>query len=437
MKALKDTRILGMPLAFYLVLTVATLFISIRGNLLDNMIGAIACSLLIGTGLGVIGDKIPIWNQWLGGGILFANLAASAITTFKVLPESTIQTLDNFNNGTGFLEMFVVFLILGSILSVDRDLLMKSFLGYIPTILGAIAGAFILGAGIAFVLGKSPIDAVLSIALPIMGGGNGAGALPMSKVYGEVTGKDPSAWYAASFATLMLGNIVAVLYAAILNKLGKKYPQLTGNGQLMNLKDNGAQKAKPVTCNPDISHYAAAIALATFCYIFADYYAAHISIINNWLHLGFKVHKFAFMIILAALLNVTNCVPMEIRAANKQLQGFFVKYLSFPLLFMVGLGTNLNDYLQILSIANLIIILFVVLGACLGAALIGRLFHYYPIEAMITAGLCMANAGGSGDVQVLGTADRMELMPYAQISSRIGGAVILLIASFLFSTFFA
>ena len=38
MKALKDTRILGMPLAFYLVLTVATLFISIRGNLLDNMI---------------------------------------------------------------------------------------------------------------------------------------------------------------------------------------------------------------------------------------------------------------------------------------------------------------------------------------------------------------------------------------------------------------
>lgn len=68
MKALKDTRILGMPLAFYLVLTAATLFISIRGNLLDNMIGAVACSLLIGTGLGVIGDKIPIWNQWLGGG---------------------------------------------------------------------------------------------------------------------------------------------------------------------------------------------------------------------------------------------------------------------------------------------------------------------------------------------------------------------------------
>lgn len=127
MKALKDTRILGMPFIFYIILTAATVFISMRGSLLDNMIGAIACSMLIGTGLGVIGDKIPIWNQWLGGGILFANLAASAITTFKILPESTIKTLENFNNGTGFLEMFVVFLILGSILSVDRDLLMRLY----------------------------------------------------------------------------------------------------------------------------------------------------------------------------------------------------------------------------------------------------------------------------------------------------------------------
>lgn len=434
MSHFKNSKVLGMPLPFYIILTAATLFISIRGSLLNNMIGALACSLLIGTGLGLIGDKIPIWNQWLGGGILFANLAASAITTFKILPESTIETMEIFNNGTGFLELFVVMLILGSILSVDRNMLMKSFLGYIPTILGGIAGAFLLAAGVAFLLGKSPIDSLLSTAMPIMGGGNGAGALPMSKVYGEVTGKDPSAWYAASFATLMLGNIVAVLFAAILNKLGQKYPQYTGNGQLMRTASATEQK-ETVVCSPDISHYAAAIALAVFCYVFADYYAAHLSIINNWLHLGFKVHKFAFMIILAAALNIANCVPVEIRVSAKHLQNFFVKYLSFPLLFMVGLGTNLNDYLKVLSISNFIIIIAVVLGACIGTALVGSLFHFYPIEAMITAGLCMANAGGSGDVQVLGTANRMELMPYAQISSRIGGAIILLIASFMFSTF--
>ena len=43
------------------------------------------------------------------------------------------------------------------------------------------------------------------------------------------------------------------------------------------------------------------------------------------------------------------------------------------------------------------------------------------------------NRGGSGDLQVLGACKRMQLMCYAQISSRIGGAIILTIGSIVFS----
>ena len=40
---------------------------------------------------------------------------------------------------------------------------------------------------------------------------------------------------------------------------------------------------------------------------------------------------------------------------------------------------------------------------------------------------------GTGDVAVMSAADRMELMPFSQISSRLGGAIILPIGSLLLS----
>lgn len=64
----------------------------------------------------------------------------------------------------------------------------------------------------------------------------------------------------------------------------------------------------------------------------------------------------------------------------------------------------------------------------------GHLVGFFFVDSAVTAGLCMANRGGSGDLAVLGAADRMDLISYAQLSSRLGGGIILVIGSILFGT---
>lgn len=432
MTKLKETKILGMPLWMYIILLAVVWIIAINDAIPGDMVGALCFATVVGTFLGFIGDRIPIWKDWLGGGMLFTSLVAGGFSTYHILPDALIESLNTFNGSTGFLNLYILVLVTGSVLSVNRKLLVRSFGGYIPCILCAIAGAFLLAGLAGFVVGMNPLDAIMTYALPIMGGGNGAGAIPMSKIWGEVTGQDSQSWYASAFAILSLGNLVAVLCAAILRKVGQKYPRFSGNGEVMQMQGKAIEEEKEV--KPTVGDYAAGLALGLFCFVFSGFYSSRLSIINH-ADLGFSIHQFAFMIIMVALLNVSGIVPPQVRAGTKGMQQFFVKYMSLPLMITVGIGTNLKDYVQVLNPRSIVVIIAVVLGAAIGSWLIAPVFKFYRIETVVTSALCMANGGGAGDIQVLGAAGRMELMSYAQISSRIGGAIMLIIASFMFSTF--
>ena len=111
---------------------------------------------------------------------------------------------------------------------------------------------------------------------------------------------------------------------------------------------------------------------------------------------------------------------------------------NFTIALLVGIGiayTDLGAVISAFSLTYLLLVVTTIVGAMLGTAIVGRLLGFYMIEGVITAGLCMANMGGTGDIAVLSASGRMELLPFSQISSRIGGAFMLILTSLIINLF--
>ena len=144
------------------------------------------------------------------------------------------------------------------------------------------------------------------------------------------------------------------------------------------------------------------------------------------------MHYYAITIVLVAVLKIANVFSDEHCEAVKQWFEFLVKTCIPAILFTIGLVVvDLKMVIAAMTWQYWALCIVTVVGAIIGAGLFGRLVGFYPIESSITAGLCMANMGGSGDIATLAAAKRMALLPFATISSRLGGALILVLASLM------
>lgn len=386
---------------------------------------------------GEIGDRIPIWDEFIGGGTILVFVLAAVFGTYKLVPENFMKAVNIFYNKqpVNFLEMFIPALIVGSVLTVDRKTLIKSISGYIPLIIIGVVGASIGGIVVGFIFGKTPIDVMMNYVLPIMGGGTGAGAIPMSEIWSSKTGRPASEWFAFAISILSIANIIAILSGALLKKLGEVKQNLTGNGELIIDNSKEAIKDKEVELKPELIDTVAAFILTGVLFMVAHILGELWAAFAKSHHIDFELHRLVFLILLTMFLNIANLVPDKIKAGAKRMQTLFSKHTIWILMAAVGFTTDVQEIINAVTISNLLIALAIVLGAVGFIMLIARKMKFYPIEAAITAGLCMANRGGAGDVAVLGAADRMDLMSFAQISSRIGGAMMLVIGSVLFGLF--
>lgn len=386
---------------------------------------------------GEIGDRIPFWNDFIGGGTILVFFMAAVFGTYKLVPENFMSAVDIFygDQPVNFLEMFIPALIVGSVLTVDRKTLIKSISGYIPLIIIGVVGASIGGIVVGFIFGKSPIDVIMNYVLPIMGGGTGAGAVPMSQMWASQTGRPASEWFGFAISILSIANVFAIICGALLKKLGEVKSSLTGNGKLLIDNSKEAVKDKEVDVKSELTDTTAAFILTGVLFMVAHILGELWAAFAKSHNIKFELHRLVFLILLTIFLNIANVVPDKIKAGAKRMQTFFSKHTIWILMAAVGFTTDVKEIIKAAAPSNVLIALAIVLSAVGLIMLVARKMKFYPVEAAITAGLCMANRGGAGDVAVLGAADRMDLMSFAQISSRIGGAVMLVLGSVLFGLF--
>lgn len=426
----KILRLGGLPwwqaLAVVLI-SMACIYLGVQSSSLSGTL----CSAF---GLGVIlyelGERLPIWNNYIGGGLLMAFFGTALLKFFNIIPEKTLENINRVISGddVNLLEVYIIFLIAGSVLALDKDILLKSFVGYIPAILGGLAVAALFGVLVGLAVGVDPQTTIMKYVLPIMGGGNGAGAVPLSNIYETVTGDAAANFYGFAIIILTIGNIFAIIGSALLNTLGEKFPFLTGDKKtLVRGGEHLAREDKKVVCT--MQDELGAVVLTLGCYgvgrLMSKVILPKIA--------GASIHAYAYMIIFVVILAASGIIPESVRAGAKRMQNFMGTVMG--MVIMVGMGTDFDiaELFSVMTPGNVAMALAIVLGAVIGSGAVGYLVGFYPVDTALTAGLCMANRGGSGDLACLGAAKRMELMAYAQLSSRLGGAIVLIIASFVFS----
>jgi len=453
-KEKKPFQLFNLPLPIFLIITAVTILATYLGVLPVNMTGCFLFMIVLGTILGWIGDHTPIIKDFLGGGAIVCIFGSALLVYFGILPAAKtvdgatvynmslplgnldlVGGITKFFKGDGaFLDWYIAALITGSILGMNRKLLVKAAARYFPAIFGGLILAFGLCMGIAAIMGYPVINALLLIALPIMGGGMGAGATPLSKIFESSSSMSAAEALSVMTPAVAIGNAVSIVLAGILVKVIKG--KMNGNGSLMKA---GSIDPKELEISPEMKAKRDNVSLTNLgigLLTSGAFFAWGFILAGAWkaLGTGITIHAYAWMIITVAICKITNIIPERIEIACYQWFQFIMKNMTNMLLVGIGICyLEISTVISSFSVTYLILCAATCIGAFVGAAVIGRVVGFYPFESGVTAGLCMSNMGGTGDVAVLSAANRMELMPFAQISSRLGGAVILLLASLMLS----
>jgi malate:Na+ symporter len=411
-----DLRIGIIPIPIYVILCALLAGLTYTGDIKGEISVMIAVLVIGGFTCAEIGKRLPVLRN-IGAAAIFATFIPSALAYYKLLPPQIEKSVVEFTKYTNFLYLFIACIIVGSILGMDRQVLVKGFLKiFVPLAAGSVA-AGIVGTLVGTLLGLGTYHTFFFIVVPIMAGGIGEGAIPLSVGYSEILNQPQGDVFAQVLPPVMLGSLTAILLSGTLNFVGKRYPHLTGEGHLQpgehdDMDQSGESVVDEKGAPVDVSTVAAAGLAAITLYL-----------LGVMCHRLFGLPAPVAMLFLAVLAKLTSAVSPHLEKGGLVVYKFFSTAVTYPLLFAIGVSTTPWDKLMAaFNFPNVITIFCTVATLMATGAFVGRLLGMYPIESAII-NACHSGQGGTGDVAILTAANRMQLMPFAQIATRIGGAV--------------
>jgi malate:Na+ symporter len=409
---LMEIRIGIIPLPVYLLLVGLIIAFLVTGKVPSEISVSIAILAVCGFTCAEIGKRLPVLKN-IGAAAIMATFIPSALVFYNLLPLPLVKHVTDFTKQSNFLYLFIASIIVGSILGMDRQVLIKGFLKiFIPLAAGTVA-AGIVGTAVGTLLGLGAYHTFFFVVVPIMAGGVGEGAIPLSIGYSEILHQPQGDLFAQVLPPVMLGSLTAILLAGTLNFVGKRFPHLTGEGRLQpGEHDDMDVKQEEITGHVDVSHIAAAGVTAISLYL-----------------VGLMAHRlFGFpapvaMLFIAVLVKLTQAVSPQLQEGAYVVYKFFSTAVTYPLLFAIGVAmTPWDKLMAAFHFANIVTIVSTVVTLMATGWIVGRKMKMYPIESAIV-NACHSGQGGTGDVAILTAANRMQLMPFAQIATRIGGAI--------------
>ena len=374
-----------------------------------------------------VGAHIPVLKS-LGGKVLVVTFLPAFLVYKNWLPTSTVKVVSSFMSNNNFLMFFITLLVVGSIASMNRVTLVKATSRILLILILCDITGSLVGTGVGMLLGMTAYKAYFFIVAPIMAGGVGEGAMPLSIGYAAVmSGMSQDNIFGQILPCVMLGSLVAVLLSGVLKKIGEMRPALTGNGKLIDSDDEKLDNLKSSNKTVSIEKTLTAGVLAIAIYFLVVWLS---SVLKSAVGIQLPAPVILLLVLMGA--KMLGYIPKNIETGGASLYGFTVKGVTPSLLF--GVGVAKTDWKELIAVfqnpAAILTIIATVFTIVITAFVVSKILGLYPVDTAIAVSCC-SGQGGTGALAILAAGDRMTLMPFAQVAVRLGGAMTVTVAIFL------